>query len=223
MSSLLNYNLCVLASDSKEVKDIAVRLNEPSKDLGDWLCERLQLPRIDGLGDVLDFEIVGNLTNIEAAVRTFRLTIQDRFCGMVAFHLSEISAAFPSAIFLLETEGLTFLRKEVLRKGCRVQEIHRDNRANQVAGGCILDIFVPFRAEHSAHLAFGSLWKSWLDDTAAALQELKSNSNSASESPKLAEQRCHTDTKLRVSVPIKASGGIARRKLSKRSSTNEGG
>src|SRR5215831_9484221 len=100
MSNWLAYNLCVLGGDSKEVNEIAVRLNEPSKELHVWLCDRLQLPRVDGISDVLEFKILLNLANIEAAVRTFRLTIPDRFCGMVACHLGEISAAFPTATFL---------------------------------------------------------------------------------------------------------------------------
>ena len=174
------------------------RLNEPSKELRAWLCERLQLPRIDGISDVLDFKIAGNLTIIEAGVRTFRLTIQDRFRGTVAIHLVEISAAFPTAVFLLESEGTGFIRKVVLRGGHWFQDVRSDDPGIQTTSAGILDIFAPYRAEHEARLTFGSLWKRWLDLTEASLQQLKSNSNSGPQSAKPRKRGPHTGAKLRV-------------------------
>lgn len=52
MSDWLDYHLCVLATSSKEVQDIAARLNAPSEELRNWMCERLRLSRIDGVTEV---------------------------------------------------------------------------------------------------------------------------------------------------------------------------
>jgi len=216
-------NLCVLASDSKEVSDLAVRLNDPSKELRGMLSERLQLPRTDGFSEVLDFRVVGNLSTIEAAARTFKLTIEDRFRGGLAFHLVEISTEFPGATFLPETVGTTFSRKQVLREGRWVQELQGSDRANKATGFGILDIFAPFRAEYSAKLAFGSLWETWLDETGGALQQLKSDSNSASESLKPPRRRSHSETKLSVSLLTESSDGDIKRRLNKISEPKQGG
>ena len=100
MLSCNSYNLYVLATSQAEVKEIAVRLNQPSEALRDMLVEPLGV-LVDGLSEIIDFRIVRNVATMEARVRRFRLAIEDRYCGPLAMHLAEISATFPRAVFLL--------------------------------------------------------------------------------------------------------------------------
>ncbi len=193
-----NYKLSVLASNPAEVRAIAARLNDPSSQLRSLLSERLQLPKLDGFSDVLDFRALQNLSSIEAAVRGFRLTIDDRFCGLVARHLVEVSAAFPRAVFLLETEVRTFSQKDVLRDGHWVQKVECRSHGNPVTGTGMVDIFAPFVAEHTANLPFGSLWGSWLNDAARSLRRLKRGANSASQASNRSEERPCTTAKARA-------------------------
>jgi hypothetical protein len=187
MLSCNSYNLYVLATSQEEVKEIGVRLNQPSETLRDRLAERLGV-RVDGLSEIFDFRIVRNVATMEASVRRFRLAIEDRYRGTLAKHLVEISATFPRAAFLLQSEGSSFSRKEVLRAGQRVQVIHARHQQVHPAAWTVLDIFTPFRAEHSANLPFGSLWRPWLDDLAASLKQLRTNSDSASDAQKRRER-----------------------------------
>ena len=69
MSDWFHYDLYVLAPSSEEVKTIAVRLNQPSPELVAHLAQRLNLSKVEGLGEIFDFRIVQNLADIEAFVR----------------------------------------------------------------------------------------------------------------------------------------------------------
>lgn len=146
------------------------------------------MSKLDGFTDVIDFRVLRNLSSIEATVRAFRLTIDDRFRGLIVLHLVEVSAAFPGAVFLLETEGRTSSRKDVLRDGHWVQTLECGNHDNSVTGIGMIDVFAPFVAEHTENLPFGSLWRSWLNDAAKSLQRLRRGANSALHSRNRSEE-----------------------------------
>ncbi len=192
MLSCNSYDLHVLATSQAEVKQIAVRLNQPSEALRDRLAERLGV-RIDGLSEIFDFRIVRNVATIEFSAGKFRLSIEDRYRGALAMHRFDISAAFPRAVFLLQTEGTNFSRKEVIRAGQKVQEIHACHQQGGPTALAVLDIFIPFRAEHKGNLAFGSLWQPWLDDQAVSLKQLRKSATSALGTQKQRERTVQRD------------------------------
>ena len=180
MSNWIDYHLDVLASSPAEINQIAERLNRPSLELANWVAQTFGQPVgevVENLKDLLAFKTVRNLGYIDNTVnkaRTFSISFR-KSIGIVRSHLSEVSEAFPTAIFLLTDYDMqaSYAAKSVMRGGEEVQQIHDRNQQAQAMDWALLDIFAPFRAEHELGLEFGSLWQEWLVDVAAVVQGLK--------------------------------------------------
>jgi hypothetical protein len=85
MSNWIHYTIDVLAGSPAENNQIAEKLNQPSLELANWIAGRDGQPVSavgEGLKGLLEFK--------------------DKFYGIVDGHLTEVSRAFPEAIFLLE-------------------------------------------------------------------------------------------------------------------------
>jgi hypothetical protein len=188
MSNWIDYDLDVLASNPAEINQIAARLNQPSFELATWVAQRFGQPVgevAEGLKELLEFKSVRNLGYIDNAVnkaRRFSISFKDKYSGVVKSHLSEVSEAFPTAIFLVTYYDMqaSYAGKWVERAGDLVQQIHDGDQQAQAIDWVLLDIFAPFRAEYELGLEFGSLWQKWLADTATAVQDLRRELSSAS-------------------------------------------
>ena len=188
MSNWIDYDLDVLASNPAEINQIAARLNQPSLELATWVAQRFGQPVgevAEGLKDLIEFKTLCNLGDVDNTTnkaRRFRISFKDRHSGVVRSHLSEVSAAFPTAIFMINYYDMqaSYAGKWVERAGELVQQIHDGHQQAQAMDWVLLDIFAPFRAEYELGLEFGSLWQEWLADTAAAVQDLKGELPSAS-------------------------------------------
>jgi len=188
MSNWIDYDLDVLASNPDEINQIAARLNQPSLELAYWAAKRFGQPVgevAEGLKELLAFKTVRNLGYLDNAVnkaRRFSISFKDKYSGVVKSHLSEVSEAFPTAIFLVTYYDMqaSYAGKWVERAGELVQQIHDGDQQAQAIDWVLLDIFAPFRAEYELGLEFGSLWQKWLADTATAVQDLRRELSSAS-------------------------------------------
>jgi hypothetical protein len=115
--------------------------------------------------------------------RRFNFSFKDRNYGIVDSHLFEISAQFPSAIFLLTYRDMmaSYSGNKVIRAGEVVQHMRDGDQKVQALDWVLIDIFPPFRAEYYDGLAFGSLWHEWLLKLKAAIGELNDQSSAAGE------------------------------------------
>jgi hypothetical protein len=133
----------------------------------------------EGLKELLEFKTVKNLGYMHQGVnkaRRFSLEFKDKSYGIVDSHLTEISRAFPAAIFLLEyfDTQASYSGKQVIRAGEVVQKVFDGDQQAQGLDWALLDIFAPFRAEYDGEEhEFGSLWTPWLDAVMAAVKGLK--------------------------------------------------
>jgi hypothetical protein len=197
MSNWIDYDLDVLASNPDEINQIAARLNQPSLELAYWAAKRFGQPVgevAEGLKELLAFKTVRNLGYLDNAVnkaRRFSISFKDKYSGVVKSHLSEVSEAFPTAIFLVTYYDMqaSYAGKWVERAGELVQQIHDGDQQAQAIDWVLLDIFAPFRAEYELGLEFGSLWQKWLADTATAVQDLKGETALRERSQASAETR----------------------------------
>jgi hypothetical protein len=188
MSNWIDYDVDVLTSNPAEINQIAVRLNQPSLELINWVAQKFSQPVRDvaeGLKELLEFKTVRNLGYLDNAVnkaRRFSISFKDKYSGVVKSHLSEVSEAFPTAIFLVTYYDMqaSYAGKWVERAGELVRQIHDGDQQAQAIDWALLDIFAPFRAEYELGLEFGSLWQKWLADAATAVQHLKGELPSAS-------------------------------------------
>jgi len=188
MSNWIDYDVDVLTSNPAEINQIAVRLNQPSLELINWVAQKFSQPVrevAEGLKELLEFKTVLNLGYLDNAVnkaRRFSISFKNKYSGVVKSHLSEVSEAFPTAIFLVTYYDMqaSYAGKWVERAGELVRQIHDDDQQAQAIDWALLDIFAPFRAEYEVGLEFGSLWRKWLADIAAAVQDLKGELPSAS-------------------------------------------
>ena len=180
MSNWIDWDLDVLAASPAEINQIAARLKQPSAELVNWVAERWGEPTdevADGIKKLVAFEPARNLGYIADDInqaRRFRLEFKDKFTGIIRSQLREVSAAFPTAIFLLTYCDLgNYSGKEVLRGGQVIQSVHDGNQQAQGYDWALLDIFAPFWAEYDLGVPFGSLWQQWVDDVIAAANRLK--------------------------------------------------
>jgi hypothetical protein len=115
------------------------------------------------LKELLEFKTVENLAYVHNDVskaRRFGLEFKDRYYGIVDSHLTEVSRAFPAAIFLLEyfDMQMSYSGKRVMRSGEVVQEVFDGDQQVRGLDWALLDIFAPFRAEYfGEEHEFGSL------------------------------------------------------------------
>jgi hypothetical protein len=184
MSNWIDYSLDVLSTSPSEMNRIAEQLNKPSQELAEWIAQRDGQPVTEGLKQLFDFKPVKNLGYIDDALnkaRTFSMSSKNKYCGIIWSHLFEISAAFPTTIFLLEYFDMQAgcAGKQVIRAGEVVQEVFERDQEAQGFDWALLDIFAPFRAEYYGEEAeFGSLWQPWLKAVMAAARRLKGRSTS---------------------------------------------
>jgi hypothetical protein len=182
MSNWIDYNLDVLAGSPAEINQIAEGLNQPSLELANWIAQRdgqAVSEVAEGLKELLEFKTVKNLGYVHQDInkaRWFSLEFKDKFYGIVDSHLTEVSGAFPAAIFLLEhfDAHASYAGKRVMRAGEVVQEVVDGDQQVQGLAWALLDIFAPFRAEYyGEEHEFGSLWAPWLDAIMTAAKSLK--------------------------------------------------
>jgi len=182
MPNWIDYNLDVLAGSPAEINQIADRLNQPSLELANWIAQRDGQPVSavgEGLKELLEFKTVKNLGYVHHDVnkaRRFSLEFKDKFYGIVDSHLTEVSRAFPAAIFLLEyfDTQASYTGMRVIRAGEVVQEVFDGDQQVQGLDWALPDIFAPFKAEYfGEEHEFGSLWTTWLDAIMAAVKGLK--------------------------------------------------
>jgi hypothetical protein len=187
MSNWIDYNLDVLAGSPAEINQIAERLSQPSLELANWIAQRDGQPVsevAEGLKELLEFKTVKNLGCVRQDVnkaRRFSLEFKDKFYGIVDSHLTEVSRAFPAAIFLLEHFDMqaSYSGKRVIRAGEVVQEVFDGDQRVQGFDWALLDIFAPFKAEYyGEEHEFGSLWAPWLKTIVAAAKALKDQQES---------------------------------------------
>ena len=151
MSNWINYNLDVLAGSAPEIYQIAKRLNQPSSELANRIARRdgQQLNEVtERLKELLDFKTVRNLGYVANEInkaRRFSLSFKDRHYGIVDSHLTEVSRAFPAAIFLLEyfDTQASYSGKRVMRAGEVVHEVFDGDQQVQGLDWVLLDIFAP--------------------------------------------------------------------------------
>jgi hypothetical protein len=98
-------------------------------------------------------------------------------------HLYEISAEFPSAMFLLTYRDMmaSYAGKEVIRAGEIIQSVHDGDQKTQSLDWVLIDIFPPFLAEYYDGLPFGNLWQEWVGELTAAVADLKNQSSATRE------------------------------------------
>jgi hypothetical protein len=181
MGNWIDYNLDILANSPTEINQIAKRLNQPSQELVSWVAGKFGQSAnevAEGLKDLLEFKTVSNLGNISNELnkaRRFSLAFKDRSVGIVNSHLSEVSEAFPAAIFLVEyfDQQWSYAGKRVIKAGKLIQQIHDGQQEAQAIDWVLVDIFAPFRSEYELGVEFGSLWQKWLAALTVAVQGLK--------------------------------------------------
>jgi hypothetical protein len=184
MSNWIDYNIDVLAGSPIEINRIADRLKRPSNKLVGWVAGRdgeSAAKITEGLKKLFDFEATKNLGYVDPVVnqaRRFHLSFRSKSYGIVDSHLFEISAEFPSSIFLLTYRDMmaSYSGRRVIRAGEVVQEVHDGDQKVQSLDWILIDIFPPFFAEYYDGLEFGSLWQEWLGKLEAAVEELKDQS-----------------------------------------------
>ncbi len=189
MSNWIDYELDVLAGSPAEINQIAERLKQASSELVTWAAEKSGQPTseiTDALKEMFEFKATRNLGYTDPSAnqaRRFTLEFKDKHYGIVDSHLFEISAEFPSAIFLLSYRDVmaSYAGKKVIRAGEVAREMHDGNPKTQSLDWVLIDIFPPFLAEYHDELPFGSLWQEWVENLAAAVEELKGESSAASE------------------------------------------
>jgi len=184
MSNWIDYDLDVLAGSPAEINQIAERLTQPSTELVAWAAGRCGDPPSEvaaNLKELVGFKATRNLGYVDASVnqaRRFSLSFKSRSYGIVNSHLYEISAEFPSAVFLLTYRDMmaSYAGKDVIRAGEVIQSVHDGHQKVQSLDWVLIDIFPPFYAEYYEGLPFGSLWQEWVGKLEAAFGELKHQS-----------------------------------------------
>jgi hypothetical protein len=164
MSNWIDYDLDVLASNPAEINQIAARLNQPSLELATSVAEKscqLVDEVAERLKELLEFKTLCNLGDVDNTTnkaRRFRISFKDRHSGVVKSHLSEVSAAFPTAIFMFNYYDMqaSYAGKWVERAGEIVQQIHDGHQQAQAIDWALLDISAPSKAEYELGLEFGS-------------------------------------------------------------------
>jgi hypothetical protein len=220
MSNWIDYNLDVLAGSPAQINQIALRLNQPSRQLAGWIAQRSgqSVDEVaENLKGLFEFKPIKNLGYVHEEInkaRRFTLAFKDKHYGIVDSHLAEISEAFPNAIFLLEYSDVqaSSSGKRVMRAGDAVQEVFDGDQKVQGLDWALVDIFAPFRAEYyGEEHEFGSLWAPWLDATMAALKGLQDNEGCALPgSASVARQQVNVTEMLSCLIPDCSNAGAHR-------------
>jgi hypothetical protein len=180
MANVIDYYLDVLATSPAEINSIEERLKQPSAKLVEWVAPRWEqsIPECaENVKALVSFKPVRNLFYVHPSVnkaRCFHIEFK-RVVGVVNSHLHEVSAEFPSALFMLEYIDMmsSYSGKKIILAGNLIAETFDEHQKAQAIEWTLVDIFAPFRAEYDLDLPFGSLWDKWLDDLAAKGEELK--------------------------------------------------
>lgn len=104
--------------------------------------------------------------------------------GLMYDHITELSKAFPQAVFLMELYDMESSNEKTVFHGGRLLRATFDNSPH-VQGGiwALLNIFTPFMAEYESGLPVGSLWDEWMNDVIAAAHALRTPAAYATEPP----------------------------------------
>jgi len=140
MSEWIDCTLDVLATNPKEINDIANALREPSRDLlvrftTTWPPDEAEM---GDLREFVGFKPISNLGHLAESVnkaRRYQNSFKNHSEGPIYMHLCLVSAAFPDAIFLAHYSniGWGYSWKEVMSSGrCRIAI----NRHKQLSGCC---------------------------------------------------------------------------------------
>jgi len=180
MSEWIDCTLDVLATDPKEINNIANALREPSRDLlvrftKTWPPDEAEM---GDLREFVGFKAISNLGHLAESVnkaRRFRNSFKDHSEGPIYMHLCLVSTAFPNAIFLAHywNIGWGYSWREVIRNGVTERSVSDGDQPAQAIEWMLLDIFAPYRAEYDRGLPFGSMWNDWVDDLVAAANGLR--------------------------------------------------
>lgn len=181
MSEWIDCTLDVLATNPKEINDIAKALQEPSRDLlvrftTTWPPDEAEM---GDLREFAGFKAISNLGYIAESVnkaRRFQNSFKNHSEAPIYMHLSLVSAAFPNAIFLAHYSnfGWGYSWREVIRNGVVERSVSDSDQPAQAIEWVLPDIFAPFRTEYQNGQPFGSMWNKWVDDLASAANGLGS-------------------------------------------------
>jgi hypothetical protein len=182
MSRTQYFDVTVLAADAAELSRIADQLREPSPASKQWVHDH------QSDGHIFDFSPVGDLLNFgerKGGACKLRTHLTGAF-GLAYCHLLDVSAAFPSAVFLMEAYDMDSFTEKMVFHGGRLLRATHDNDSH-VQGGVwvLLNIFVPFKVEYELALPVGSLWDEWVADVTEAAHELRVPPAWATEPPEL--------------------------------------
>jgi hypothetical protein len=191
MSNWIDCTLDVLATDPKEINDLARTLREPSREslislLTDFDTPPADDEEIDRLRELVAFQAVRNLGYVHESVnksRRFEKSFKSNVQGLIDAHLCQVSSAFPNATFLAHYADMQWscAWKEVVRNGVVERSVWDGNQRAQAIDWMLPDIFAPFRAEYETAKPFGSMWSEWVDALIAAADGLRDSPRSASD------------------------------------------
>ena len=183
MSEWIDCTLDVVATNPKEMNDIASALRNPPREflLVAFAASERRRPddvEIEQAREVIAFKTAKDLPHVaEIGNKVWRFENSYRTTceGVIDWHLSDVSAAFPNAIFLADycNLGWNCVWKRVLRNGVTERSVSDGDQPAQGIDWVVLDIFAPFRTEYQNGRPFGSMWKKWVDDLVAAANGLR--------------------------------------------------
>jgi hypothetical protein len=179
MANWIDCRLDVLATDPKEINDIANALLEPSRELVVWATGTRPPDdaEIERLRKFFAFQTIRDIYGNPNTARLFENSYKFNFQGLIDGHPYRVSLAFPNAIFLLHywDMQLGWAWKEVMRNGVVERSVSDCDQPAQAVEWVLLDIFAPFRTEYQNGQPFGSMWSRWVDDLVAAAEGLRNS------------------------------------------------
>jgi hypothetical protein len=177
MSNWVVFKLDVLAGNPAEINQIEAALQDPCDKLIRCAADRTDEPWDEIAATVkklVSFKPDRNLGYVDPSVnkaRRFKNSFKDRCWGIVMGHIGLVSKQFPTAIFLIHYHH-EYAGKMVIRTGKEVKHICDDNQQGQNDEWVLPNIFAPYLAEYDRELEFGSLWKQWVSELGASVQQL---------------------------------------------------
>lgn len=174
MGNMVECELLVLAKGPDEINSIEAALQEPSRELvARFAGSEEDIPHTiaQDVRALVTFRRDCCMGGSAVDVGGFFNSFSDCFWAVVKGHLLRVSETFPSAIFLLEFSGTTYVGQLVISDGVEIREV-RGNKRND-GPWALPNIFNPFVAEHERGIKVGSLWGEWVIDMNAAVRQLE--------------------------------------------------
>jgi hypothetical protein len=178
MSNYVIVQLDVLASDSAEIAEIEVALQQPCEELIVWWAKVCDEDPADFASDIketaafkpkLDFHRGGQPVQARRFENSFK-----RSWGLVWSHVKFVSRDFPKAIFLAEywDDQGNYDGKKVIHAGHEVRSSHDGASPAQFSEWVLPNIFAPYQTEYELGLEFGSRWDEWVKGMQEAVADL---------------------------------------------------